>query len=185
MPVLSREEKLILRASEQRDLFAEKFAALEERAVEAKPSLRPALSSSSLAAPSDAADEGEGSADASKLAVSEDRPKSPPGARPNLPRRPSAGRGPSPSLRRKLSGANALNIDAPRSRRPSVGAASLLSPPSSSGLNATLVSTPTSPGARQRDTHWYEAGVSYKGKSLPLRVPVAAFAEDVGDVSVV
>jgi hypothetical protein len=98
----------------------------------------------------------------------------PPASMPQPLRRPSGAsmRASSPALseRRPPLLATALGVDGTRQRRPSAGASSLLS-----GYGVQQGS--------MQDTHWYETSVVYQGKMVRLRIPVATFAEEVGEVS--
>lgn len=54
-------------------------------------------------------------------------------------------------------------------------------PPLPSSIYCASVSS--SPSKRPKDTHYYDTRIEYSGKSIPVRVPLQTFPEEVGEVS--
>lgn len=55
-------------------------------------------------------------------------------------------------------------------------------------VSHALVSNPssnstTNPHKRPKDTHFYDTKINYSGKSIPVRIPLQTFPEEVGEVS--
>lgn len=184
MPVLSRAEKLVLRANERRDLFEERFKDALSKSFLG----RNRTGSGSTVHSYDSSRPGEGSrpstgneASAPPVALSNQGRSTP-----HLPHRPSlaslrqAAGSTSSILKRRTSHANQLDHSGnsgsqPPSalRRPSGAAVSPL-PPSSARSSFT------------KDTHFWETNVSYgKIQELPLRIPTDSFHEEVGEYSLI
>ncbi|CEH17866.1 hypothetical protein CBOM_04247 [Ceraceosorus bombacis] len=208
MPKLSRDEKLILRASDSRDLFAERFEPVITQEESARPSLKQKGSKASLLS---AADGGQSSSIGGRTVqqtppiVDVDPPDESDSSAPAvanrvfLPRRTSAAslRQHSPSLRRKPSASAKAALDSPadpdaapltsshsRPRKGSWSAATIFSGMAGNHSSASASVTSASQGALPvRDTHFYETSLAYQGKSVPLRIPLHTFPEEVGDYS--
>jgi hypothetical protein len=200
MPQFSRDEKLILRASERRDLFEERF--------KDAPSIRAASRLRHLANFTDDDDtrrddsrSRSGSTSTTQSSYEESLAVkaanisalgSISGGRstPHLPHKASLA-----SLRPGSNGSGILR------RRPSAAAqlqlqqgggldGSHISLPSSSagfkrnGAGAAVSSMGNLGNGRVKDTHYWDTSVSYgKIQDLPIRIPTDVFAEEVGEVS--
>ncbi|PWN44410.1 spindle pole body interacting protein [Ceraceosorus guamensis] len=160
MPKLSRDEKLILRASDSRDLFAERF----EPVITQEESARPTVASKAFLP--------------RRTSAASLRQHSP-----SLRRKPSA------SAKAALDSpadpdAAPLTSSQSRPRKGSWSAATLFSGMAGNHSSASASVTSASQGALPvRDTHFYETSLAYQGKSVLLRIPLHTFPEEVGDYS--
>jgi len=202
MPHFSRDEKLILRASDRRDLFEERFkesppgrAASGLRHLanlnaddddKSKFTTTRSRSGSTSTTQSSIVEDGGGGGkvgNSSTVGTGQGR------STPHLPHRPSLA-----SLRPGSSGSGILK------RRPS--AAAQLQLQQSGGLDGSHISLPNNPSSWRRpsgaavspmatlgngkvkDTHYWETSVTYgKIQDLPIRIPTDVFSEEVGEVS--
>lgn len=174
MPILSRDERIVLRTSERKDVFEEKFRSLLLSAAESPTSSRLPTSklpsSSSLAEIMDDSQEIIDGSDARSV---------------------SSGGGlslDSGSLNRSTD-----NLT-PRSRADTMTSASSgdgrLSQHSAGagGVGSLLPgnersTTPMPHAGRPKDTHYFETRITYTGIPLPIRIPLSTFPEEIGDVS--
>lgn len=191
MPALTRDEKLILRSNERRDLF-------EDRFIKDVPSRslfgRGRTGSESTVHSYESSRRGEGSS--SRPSTGNDSSAPPVSlsnqgrSTPHLPHRPSlaslrqAAGSTSSMLKRRTSHANSQAAEngggssgsqpAPTVRRPS-GATSSPLPPSSGARSSSA-----------KDTHFWETNVAYgRIQELPLRIPTDSFPEEVGEYSLI
>lgn len=168
-PNLSINERLILRQSERKDLFEEKFGWPEDAPLSAISDDANSLVTRRSATPTASA-QGNGDEHASQendALAAETKSK----LHLNIP-----------------SGSNF----APRTRVASdTSAHSIASSISQNGSTFTALgmqrqgsatSTLTARSRSLRDTHFYEASVSYNSLTLPIRIPLGTFASEVGDV---
>ncbi|SJX63499.1 uncharacterized protein SRS1_14255 [Sporisorium reilianum f. sp. reilianum] len=168
-PCFTRAEKLVLRGSDRRDLFEERFTAPLRPEIEPTPANNGAGSTS----PVDKVE----TARSSLTSI---------GGTDTTRRRTdstSTFSSETKSLKKKLSTA---------SLRPSLGARRVSSANSIAGPAATpdRRSNPTStsplPGsARPRDTHFFDTVLTYRNVPLPVRVPLTTFPEEVGEYSLI
>lgn len=205
MPQFSRDEKLILRASDRRDLFGERFQDVSQARTpsglrhlahvhveddeKVQDSTR-SRSGSASTTQSSLADEGARTTGNNNLASASIVTSAAAGrSTPHLPHRPSLA-----SLRAGNSGSGILK------RRPSA-AAQLQLQQASNGLDSSHISLPNNATWRRpsgaaisstaslgngkvKDTHYWETSVTYgKIQDLPIRIPTDVFAEEVGEVS--
>jgi hypothetical protein len=131
-PSLSLDERMVLRCSERRDLFEEKFNTAEDNPL--SPS---AMTTATIS--------------------TEDRPShlGVPGGDPDQ----------QPRSRVASDNSNASVAGAARSN------------------SGKLVTTNGAKSKSLRDTHYFETSVYYNDLSLPIRVPLYTFPDEVGDVS--
>ena len=165
-PLLTLDERLVLRNSERKDLFEEKIAFLEDASVmlgddgDDSSSSAYRRSMTPLASSSMAADE--------SLSADDFAPYQAPG---------------------HLSVPSGLDFS-PRARVASdtsaVSGFSSASTPSTGAIGmqrqGSNFSTHASRNKGLRDTHYYDTSVSYNGLTLPIRYPLGTFPEEVGDV---
>ncbi|SPO26732.1 uncharacterized protein UTRI_04039_B [Ustilago trichophora] len=168
-PSFSRAEKLVLRASDRRDLFEERFVAAARTDVEA-------AATASGALPTTPSEEIE-TARSSPIGVG--------GVEMTRRRTDSTSTFSSEtrSLKKKLSAA---------SLRPALGARRGSSANSIVGVagvqdrRSNLHSASPLPGsARPRDTHFFDTVLTYRSVPLPIRVPLTTFPEEVGEYSLI
>lgn len=199
MPDFTRSEKLILRASDRRDLFEERFALASRSMTNLRPLMGMAAKGSGASAMDDEEkmQETNDSSAAARIrsrsasdSSSIDEPSKPHASQassgrrtPHLPHRPSLaslrlGNG-SGILRRKPSSATQLQdamqqAQAGSSFRSISGGGGGAAGMSGHALN------------KVKDTHVWETSVSYgKIQDLPIRVPTDVFDEEVGEYSLV
>lgn len=187
MPRLTRNEKLVLRGSERRDLLEERFVTSFKASSNPRP--LQAMEASELlsedmtvhaARASDAAQQHLRS-DSSSSGPSADDPNNRPTARSISGKRPALNNKPSLASLRLTAGAGLLK------RKPSSVA------PNSDHNQVDNQASPTSannsnnmPSAVVRDTHVWETSISYgKIRELPIRVPTDVFDEEVGEYSLI
>lgn len=196
MPVFTREEKLILRATERRDFFEERFKdALPPRAASGLRNMTTlSLDEEDEAHPNTRSRSGSASTTQSSIAE-EANNRAPSGlgrTTPKLPHRPSLA-----SLRPGSSGSGLLR------RRPSAAAQLQLLQSqhslnggvdgSHSSLSASLYSKkggnspmPMPGHGKVKDTHYWETSIAYgKLSDLPIRIPTDVFCEEIGEYSLI
>lgn len=200
MPLFSREEKLILRASERRDLFDERFKDhVSTRSGSGLKHLTNMMDEeSNLGDTSRSRSESTSTTQSSAEEVVAKGPSttSTTGgtgrSTPLLPHRPSIA-----SLRPGSNGSGMI-----LKRRPSAAAQMQLQQ-SSSGLDGSHISLPnnamwkrpngaavssmaTLGNGRVKDTHYWETSITYgKIQELPIRIPTDCFGEEVGEYSLI
>ena len=198
MPSLSRDEKLILRASDRRDLFEERFK--EEPPTARAPSglrhltnmnddedqtpqiVQRSRSESTSTTQSSIADDGnKGMTSSSVVGSAAGR------STPHLPHRPSLaslrpGSGAAGLLKRRPSAANQLQLQQAGHEGSHISLPTLANWKKSNGANTGSM-THVQDG-RIRDTHYWETNVTYgRIQDLPVRIPTDVFPEEVGEVS--
>lgn len=181
VPSLTRHEKLVMRLSDRTDVFAEKFARRSSRELPSE------VAASALSNISTSSSRLNGSSEVVGGALN--RSKSATSLK-HHQRTGSSNSADPPSevshnssnsvvwvgeeSQQDISGDSGLPIntsgDALRSRD------DLLTVSSDSGHFSKRKIT-------QRDTHFYETSVKYANIPLPIKIPVSAFSEEVGDVS--
>lgn len=167
-PTLSRYEKLIMRASERKNVFAEKFVfrPLESGTTDDDVTLNGTTSSSNH----------------SQSAVDS-------ATRPRTDSLKSVNSSRSVADSNESAGSSAVWVgdvpngppDAPRGR-PSLDDGTYMN-----GLSSMSTDSHNSHGHAQRitaslDTHFFETTIVYKKTKLPIRLPLSTFPEEVGDV---
>lgn len=187
MPSLSLDERIILRTSERKDIFEEKFLAFSEAsspfpdsATSGTPSsshlpLDRTPSTASFSRQSDGSTEvldtlehrSGSSGSISSLASTSKDTASYAGSTDDL----SAWNKSSTARSR----ANTVTSSEDGSRNP-LGSA--LAP----GVNGERSTTPVPPLGRPKDTHWFDSKITYAGIPLPIRIPLATFPDEIGDV---
>ncbi|CDR88476.1 uncharacterized protein SPSC_04303 [Sporisorium scitamineum] len=174
-PTFTRAEKLVLRGSDRRDLFEERFTAPLRADVDPTPTPTPTHNGTESISPTDQVQ----TARSSFTSVG--------GGGVDMTRRrtdsTSTFSSETKSLKKKLSTA---------SLRPSLGARRVSSANSIAGAAGTpdRRSNPNStsplPGsARPRDTHFFDTVLTYRNVPLPVRVPLTTFPEEVGEYSLI
>ncbi|TKY84840.1 hypothetical protein EX895_005920 [Sporisorium graminicola] len=171
-PSFTRAEKLVLRGSDRRDLFEERFSASFRADVEPTPANNGTASMSPIDPVETTRSSLTSVAGPSGLETTRRRTDS-----------TSTFSSETKSLKKKLSTA---------SLRPSLGARRVSSANSIAGTagNPDRKSNPNStsplPGsARPRDTHFFDTVLTYRNVPLPVRVPLTAFPEEVGEYSLI
>jgi hypothetical protein len=173
LPLLSLDERLILRTSERKDMFEEKFAdsasttTTTTDGASSSIHLRRTPSSQSLSRSNgstevlDTFDHRSGSSGSisSLTSISKD-----PGTYDNSTDDLSW---------RTRSRANTVNSS--EDGRPQFAGIQLMP----GGERAT---TPAVPSGRPKDTHWFDSKIEYNGIQLPIRLPLATFPDEIGDV---
>ncbi|GAC99096.1 hypothetical protein PHSY_006694 [Pseudozyma hubeiensis SY62] len=164
-PSFTRAEKLVLRGSDRRDLFEERFVAAQRSEVDTTPisSTPTGEIETSRSSPTDGA----------SIETSRRRTDS-----------TSTFSSETKSLKKKLSTA---------SLRPALGARRGSSANSIVGVAAGAsdrksISNPAmlpSGSARPRDTHYFDTLLTYRNVALPIRVPLTTFPEEVGEYSLI
>lgn len=135
-PSLSLDERMVLRCSERRDLFEEKFIDVDEDRNTTFPSAR------------------------DNAALTSEKSKD---DRPSHLGVPGGETDQQPRSRVGSDNSNASAVGLARNARPSIP---------NSAKNKSL-----------RDTHYFETSVYYNDLSLPIRLPLYTFPNEVGDVS--
>ncbi|KAJ1600348.1 hypothetical protein NDA14_006775 [Ustilago hordei] len=177
-PSFSRAEKLVLRGSDRRDLFEERFVAASRNELEANAAATTgtaATSTASTAAPTTPSEE---------IETAHSSPSSVGGVEMIRRRTDSTSTFSSEtkSLKKKLSAA---------SLRPALGARrastanSVAGMAGSQGRRSISTSTSPLPGAKPRDTHFFDSVLTYRSVPLPIRVPLTTFPEEVGEYSLI
>lgn len=224
LPSLTRDERLVLRSSERKDLFEEKFVAaaaaasadLADESGGVRSSKRRTASGNRGSAPTDAVPGHDEEVLSSSRPASTDGggqlrgiPSSDSLASASLDSAHSPSIGTSAAASRddlslhggRSSRANTISsMDDGRSgwshsyasavpppplpNRQSSGAATTKSAESSSRSQAspTMSHRAGGAGARPKDTHFFETKVVYNGISIPVKIPVATFPSEIGDV---
>ncbi len=164
-PSFSRAEKLVLRGSDRRDLFEERFVAAPRTDTEA-----PGLAS---AIPADTVETARSSPTATNPV---DAPR-------HRKDSTSTIASETRSLRKKLS---AASLRQPLGARRGSSATS---------INGTAIgqdrrsnpypSSPLPATSRPRDTHFFDTVLTYSNVPLPIRVPLTTFPEEVGEYSLI
>lgn len=168
-PQLSRDEKLLLKASERKDLFEDRFPELEPGTATSQVSDNVFDDSASIR--SSSADlSRETLASSRNTSVSSTDDMSREWVRPRSDSTHSAPNGAPDFMARRPSDYGTASTATSRAATPGPGLSSSLS----------------GPGARRpRDTHFFDTKVRYKGVNLPIRIPLATFSEEVGDYSLI
>lgn len=164
-PSFSRAEKLVLRGSDRRDLFEERFVAAPRTDNDA-PGTAPAIITDTI--------------ETARSSPTTANPVDTPRHRKNST---STIASETKSLRKKLSAA---------SLRPPLGARR---GSSATSINGTAMGhdrrsnpNPASPlpaTSRPRDTHFFDTVLTYSNVPLPIRVPLTTFPEEVGEYSLI
>lgn len=182
LPVLSRDERLVLRGSERKDLFEEKFwggnsissPLPEHRQLGRTPSTASFATSSNAA---EVLDTTASSFDRQSLRSSDSR---------SSLRDPSASSSTDDLAWKARSRAGTVGSAASDFAAPS-GAVSPTegrSTMAASMIGSTMGSSVGGvTGGRPKDTHFFETKVHYAGIPLPIRIPVGTMEEEIGDVS--
>ncbi|ETS60005.1 hypothetical protein PaG_05996 [Moesziomyces aphidis] len=163
-PTFSRAEKLVLRASDRRDLFEERFAAT--------PRIDTLASNQPASAP----------AQIEEVETARSTPSNAEASDPVRPRTNSTSTLSSEtrSIKKKLSVS---------SLRPSIGARRGSSANSIAGVSSTpdkrIASSTANSAYRPRDTHFFDTTLVYRSVPLPIRVPLTTFPEEVGEYSLI
>ncbi|KIS68689.1 uncharacterized protein UMAG_03261 [Mycosarcoma maydis] len=165
-PCFTRAEKLLLRGSDRRDLFEERFVAFQRTDVDPTPIATTPSEEMETARFSPTGIAGDEAAprrrtDSTSTFSSETK-----------------------SLRKKLSTASlrpALGARRGSSANSIIGAAASVTDRRS---NSTPVIASTG-SARPRDTHFFDAVLTYRSVPLPIRVPLTTFPEEVGEYSLI
>ncbi|ODN98332.1 hypothetical protein L198_03576 [Cryptococcus wingfieldii CBS 7118] len=151
MPRLSRNERILLRSSERKDLFEEKFGIAEP---------------------------GSGTQETFEIGSSEDH-SSGEGARSEELHAASMGH------RKTLSSSSGIRM----TRKGSSQSSRMLGTPSSSREGGVTPDFGMGEGGRRkgvpRDTHFFETEARFKKITVPIRIPMTIFDEDVGDYSII
>lgn len=192
VPQLTRHEKLVMRLSERTDIFAEKFARRSSRELPAELAanvLGAALTNISVDANSSSS-----KINASYEAISDGltRSKSATSLKQHQRTGSSASAGP-PSDHSHNSSSNAIWIGEESQQEPNAGEPGLSTNASVDALRSRddLQTASSDSGhfakrrITQRDTHFYETSLKYANIPLPIKIPVAAFSEEVGDVGII
>ncbi len=195
-PVLSRDEKLILRASERTDLFEDRFLRISDPNVSADvDDLGEMLDGASIERHSTETGEG-GTAATSSLGHGLPRSASHAGAPADWMHQSDDG---AQGVKNKTSIAGRLrkssrvslrDSDSSRSsptsqviypNAPQQGSASAHYP---LGLGRPRLPTKTSGSIQQtkRDTHYFDTSAKFRGMNIPMRIPLSIFEEEVGEV---
>lgn len=184
MPSLSLDERIILRTSERKDIFEEKFMAFSEAS---SPFIDGTLSSSSHLpldrTPSSASFSRQSDSSTEVLDTLEQRS----GSSGSISSLASTNKD-TASYAGSTDDLSAWNKNSARSRANTVtssedgsksqfGSSGLA--PSTGGERST---TPALPIGRPKDTHWFDSKITYAGIPLPIRIPLATFPEEIGDV---
>ena len=195
-PVLSRAEKLVMRASERKDIFAEKFLA---------PSVQPAPTNRSTAThKSTNSTDSYSSFEDGLLMRTKDKKREIPEAAAQThlqPQAQSTSNSPSDSSFSLGGSAVWVGEESGLELAPSTEASSATK---DSAKDSTITRKRRSTGASSstsshllnqafrpvwprsnpiKDTHFYHTMVLYKDHNLPIKMPLATFPEEVGDVS--
>ncbi|EST05000.2 Arf3-interacting protein 1, N-terminal domain protein [Kalmanozyma brasiliensis GHG001] len=167
-PSFSRAEKLVLRGSDRRDLFEERFVPpprIDSELASGSQSTLPAASN----------EQSETASSSSTVATA---------AEATRPRRDSTSTTASEtkSLKNRLS---AVSLRPPLGARRGSSATSINT---AGGHDRRSNPNPTSPlpgTARPRDTHFFDTVLTYRNVPLPIRVPLTTFPEEVGEYSLI
>lgn len=171
LPTLSLDERLILRTTERKDMFDEKFPDVDPPLNSAI--LRRAPSSPSLGKPIR-----NSSGSAEVLEASDHR---------------SVSSGSLSSLTSKEDAAATASVDdfgsiQSRSRANTVNSTLASSIEEARGYLPSLpgandrAGTPGLPPGRPKDTHHFDTKVTMQGKPVPIHIPLGTFPEEIGDV---
>jgi hypothetical protein len=185
-PALTRSERLLLRTSERSDLFLEKFCAVEDDSAGSNESRRPSNGDSITITEEDeqenveavASRSNRGSVTLSISTISSHRgSKEGSGSQYAISRNNTPGSEDSPRIRSSTrilspssSSRNMTDFDGGISPSPTSDR---------TGLNSIVLGK----GGKPKDTHWFDTSIEYSGLCLPVRIPLATFPEEVGDVS--
>lgn len=69
-----------------------------------------------------------------------------------------------------------------RSRVGTVGSSEYGGAEGRATMASSMMTGSTGASTRPKDTHWFESKINYAGIPLPIRIPVATFEEEIGDV---
>jgi hypothetical protein len=157
MPTMSRDERRIMRVSERKDVFIEKFAALREAFAARYNAAHPNHQS------------GEDS-DSDAHFSNRSRARTISSTSSNSSRSQSISRQ-TPGLYDKVDGRFNDNKRgaSEKSKRSTTGTSS-----DESARNIPFI----------KDTHYYDTAITYRSLTLPIRVPLFTFDEEVGEVSI-
>ena len=163
-PVLTRHEKLVMRSSERKDIFAEKLQEGSRSTRKDLESVQPALPSFAQRSPSDVSFSLGGSAvwvgDESALdIISKEKAGEAFGT--------LIGGSTSSRNRKSSSSSSHAHGGKEQNHRP---------------LNQQVFLDPLLRHGVVKDTHFYHTTVAYKDHQLPIKMPLSTFPEEVGDV---
>ena len=185
VPSLTRHEKLVMRLSDRTDVFSEKFARRSSRELPAE------IAASTLNSTNGTASTSSSKLNGSYEVVGEalTRSKSATSLKQHQRSGSSTSADPPSEVSHNSSGSVVWVGD--DSQHESLGDAGLSVNRSADALRSRddllTVSSDSGHFAKrriaQRDTHFYETSVKYANIPLPIKIPVSAFAEEVGDVS--
>lgn len=186
-PVLTRNEKLIMRVSERKDVFAEKF--MEYRPASSN-SNRRTTATETLDSASNSGGGVAGSGidvprprtDSLSSQVSEPESSFSLGGNPVWVGDDTIAEvNPTPSM----NGHYISNGQTTGRRSEEIGSESSHGIQRSRNDSSTLIATYSETQHRPtvKDTHFFQTAIRYKDYSLPIRVPLSTFPEEVGDVS--
>jgi hypothetical protein len=185
-PVLSRSEKLIMRLSERTDIFAEKFST----------NRRPISNPNSDAIAKDYAQSEtfsvilNGSAAASNDSLArENRPASRLSSDTSVSESSSMKEWSEAGMTATVTESTAATTEretlASRQQARSSFDSRSVSDSLVGGAAPTSASHSSLPGqANVRDTHFFETSIAYKGFTLPIKLPLSTFSEEIGDVRI-
>lgn len=167
-PVFTRAEKLVLRASDRRDLFEERFVSAPRIDVETVAPATPAI-----ATPIEEVEQvcsspnGTGSVEMTRRRTDST----------------SSFSSETKSLRKKLSAASLRPALGPRRGS---SATSIAGQAGSQDRRSIPTATSPLPGSgKPRDTHSFDTVLTYRNVPLPVRVPLTVFPEEVGEYSLI
>lgn len=156
IPSLSRNERILLRQSDRKDLLEERFLSAQQEAPEYF----------------EGASEAGTSLEASS-SVSQDR-------------RDAGAAGSRSEARKSASESMRTNQQVP-SRKPSLASVDglgYLTSPTGSGSGRLTPDGSSVRGRVPRDTHFFETEARLRKITMPIRIPMTVFDEDIGDVSI-
>jgi hypothetical protein len=171
-PRLSFDERLLLRASERKDLFEEKFPEIEPGTAIS------GMASETAVDDADRASLRSNAADTSAETLASSRNGSVASSADDVTREWVRPR--SDSTHSAPNGAPDLMM-----RRPSELGSTATSRAATPGPGLSSSLNGTGSSSRPRDTHFYDTRVFYNAISMPIRIPLATFPEEVGDYSLV
>lgn len=161
LPPLSLDERLVLRTTERKDMFEEKFRDTEVNSSEIVSRSTSAHSLSHIAQPS--------TEEVREILEEDHRSISSSGSLSSIASKEAL----SASMEDHQSWQRS------KSRTETVGS----SEEWVGSRNDNRSSTPSAATGRPKDTHWYDTKISYCGIPLPIRIPLGTFPEEVGDAS--
>jgi hypothetical protein len=186
VPSLTRHEKLVMRNSERTDVFAEKFARRSSREISAD--IVP-LSLGLLDSSASSSSKLNGSFEVIPEPLS--RSKSATSLKQHKRSNSGASAGHVSDASHNSSGSGLLmGEDSHQDNLGDIGSGSVAAMEALKSREDLLASSSDSGHIAKRrlpnrDTHFYETSIKYANIPLPIKIPVSAFLEEVGDVSII